>query len=168
MCSGAHSVLTFTLVGARFWDKNATWWNRRNSTGRFGVSLISKKRTKDKKYSAKFDGSFLGNYADLDEAAKAVDVEVRKSRSHGSKLSFPTEAEKQLLQQDLQLRSAEQQANYAALKQPFGKKKFAAALQQQKNEKKRLKEICVCEQEGRIPGRRSNNTQICRGRRKIF
>ena len=162
MCSGAHSVLTFTLVGARFWDKNATWWNRRNSTGRFGVTH------KGSRYKATFNYTNLGTYVDLDEAAKAVDVEVRKSRSHGSKLSFPTEAEKELLQRDLQLRSAEQQANYAALKQPFGKKKFAAALQQQKNEKKRLKEICVCEQEGRIPGRRSNNKWICQGRSNMF
>ena len=161
MCSGAHSVLTFTLVGARFWDKNATWWNRGNSTGRFGVTH------KGSRYRATFNYTNLGTYVDLDEAAKAVDVEVRKSRSHGSKLSFPTEAEKELLQRDLLLRSPVQQANFAALKQ------FAALNEE--NEKKltekrlKAKEICVCENKmGRIPGRSSNNRQICQGRRNAW
>ena len=162
MCSGAHSVLTFTLVGARFWDKNATWWNRRNSTGRFGVSLISSG------YSAKFEGSFLGNYVDLDEAAKAVDVEVRKSRSHGSKLSFPTEAEKELLQRDLLLRSPVQQANYDELKHSCGNTLVENRDKKKRTEKRlKAKESCVCEQrEGGIPGRSSNN-RICRGRRNF-
>ena len=121
MCSGAHSVLTFTLADVRLWPEDAKWYCSSNATGRVGVSQ------KGLRYQATLNLTNLGCYVDPEEAAKRVDEEVRKNHRHGSMLNFPTKAEKQLLQQELKQKTTVFQQRYL--------------LRQQNNALKRLKQV---------------------------